>query len=101
MIQPNRVVHYNNPSEKAKDDERKLKRELFEAMLKSQMSTVHGRKFVMWILGLLKWNEKNLFNSAEAYRIAAQQAAAIDIYNTMYAISPEEFELMMREAKKE
>lgn len=74
-----------------------LQRERFEHVINAQMASSEGREFVRWILSLLRYGEKNTPNSAEAYRIAAMQNVALDVYQTVYDIAPGQCERMMRE----
>ncbi len=74
-----------------------LQRERFEHVINTIMASSEGREFVGWVLSLLKHGEKNMPNSAEAYRIAAVQNVALDVYQAIYAINPALCERMMRE----
>ena len=74
-----------------------LQRERFEHVINVIMASSEGREFVRWVLSLLRYGEKNTPNSAEAYRIAAVQNVALDVYQTVYDIDPAQCERMMRE----
>ena len=82
---------------KKASDQRQTDKQIFDAMIKTQMSTPTGRKFVLWVLNLLQYNQPNVHNSAQAYRIAAVQNVAIDIQKQLYNIAPTETEKMVRE----
>lgn len=82
------------------DEQKEADRKRFESMIRDQMGTAQGRNFVCYILGLLRWNEPNIDCNANAYRVAAIQNVAIDIYKQIYDIVPDMTERMGREKKE-
>jgi len=74
-----------------------LKKAQKEHVIDTVLSMREGRDFVRGVLEMLDYNRKNTPCSAEAYRIAARQAVAVDLYSDIYRIAPDMWELMMRE----
>jgi len=81
------------------DKKAKLNKLKHEHIINTIMASQEGRDFVKYILWLLKFHQPNSENSANVYKTAALQNAAIFIYEDIYAINPDLCEKMMREAR--